>query len=1733
MCPVRPPPISGEGRPATDEWENIADSHLLEDPQLVRTRSVDDADEVDADTGTATQKPPRVIPEPKQPSREEVARHNLTHLPYRSWCPHCVACRRSNNAHRTTHSSEDRSLPIFVSDYAFVRQPGEALVTILVGRLYPSRAVFATVCDVKGPEDASINRLSDFFKESGITKVVYKNDQEPAICAMITSALKKAGREGDGRPTTDVMQMVPEWSAVGESASNGRAERTVQQVEDLLRTYLHVLESRINQRVSSCHDIVRWMVEHVMNMLNRYTVNPDGVSPYAALHGKRAVERHAEFGEKVFWFVPKPVRTKLSPRWRLGTFVGVYNNSNEIFVADSNGDIVKTRSIARVVAPSRWDAEAIQKVRGTPVQFFSANVEGEDSGHIEERLEPHLDADAAAVQGTPDADETAKKKRAEVLTRITGRDLRLYGYHSGCPKCEDLQKDGRSFRAHSEECRLRLYLAFKEADDYKYRLVRDLIEPGTDAGVAGEDLKFDDTVAAGEQPPAANEIPLRANSNHEPDIRDDGRWNPAARQGQPEEPEISMAEQDAMDPAMDIFFPSPDSDNGDDDMADVIEASEMMNALLGAGVADHEAKKFIASLSTSSEKQLISDSRKRPVTFMEVYGRGAICNEALKQRRNLNLVGLNALDLRTHKPDGSTWNFNLRKDRVLARQMIDQKDPDWIIGSPPCTAFALWNRGINYKKMPAEEVRKRISEGRKHLNFMVSIYRGQLARGKHFLHEHPQSAASWMEVGIKSLSQLPSVHLATADQCMYGLTTKAEGGGTAPAKKPTTFMTSSRQMADLLMTRCDKMHTHQRLVSGRCFDASFYPLELVKTILRGMRATTDVEAILRKNAIEHKDVVMSIATKSVPPPDTPSATDGMKPSSVRRHRGGKMHISWDDVNFKTNYLDEYTGDVLPKKLVTEAIVEELEYFNSKVWEVTDRSDMLKVSGHIFVRCRWVFCNKGDHENPDVRARLVACEVNQGDKQDCFYASTPPLEAKRILFSRLAQERKRGGKPLRISFIDIRKAYFNGTPKRPIFMTFPKELGLPSDKVAKLVRCVYGTRDAGAIWEDCYRDALESIGFTSGSASPCCFWHKERNLSCVVHGDDFSTLGLDADLDWLEKSLAEHFELKIRGRIGEGLPGDNEMRILNRIVAVHEDCISYEADPRHVDLLSNSLGIVEANSVGTPGTKDPEPDYDLIKTCEPEGFATLDGDLMKSQIKMPDAEISIESFIREPVSQSARHSVNGLNTGISLCPGGIETKSCLRKSSQNYPVKNVQVDGPLHGKTTFHEVIAYSVIYGVHPGTIIATQNGFKSISNRADNFTGKLGDIMKARIQKIESRRDRKSINNYRKLVVQHQSIAHTDTLIDMISRAGIGANICASLVNTHVPTYKSLDAINALSTKHERRLAFDNAAQLFTTESFSLAVCTQGQTNGEPPKDSHTAEKNKSNSERLGVADRATYDRLCATRTKPVKKKFGPARQGAKQSKMMERLMSSGHVLDPVEATKYRALSARGNFLAMDRVDISYSSKELCREFAQPNKKSYERLKRVGRYLVGVPRLQYTFGFSETGPAEYIEIYSDTDFAGCKESRRSTSGGVVTINGHCVKHWSKTQSTVSLSSGEAELHGIGMAIAQGLGFQALCKDLGFEYKIRVHSDATAAIGIARRRGLGKVRHLDCADLWIQEKVRSGAVTLTKILGTDNPADALTKYVDRQQLEKAMATIGMRKAVGRAKSAPATMGIQQ
>ena len=163
-----------------------------------------------------------------------------------------------------------------------------------------------------------------------------------------------------------------------------------------------------------------------------------------------------------------------------------------------------------------------------------------------------------------------------------------------------------------------------------------------------------------------------------------------------------------------------------------------------------------------------------------------------------------------------------------------------------------------------------------------------------------------------------------------------------------------------------------------------------------------------------------------------------------------------------------------------------------------------------------------------------------------------------------------------------------------------------------MRCAYGCRDAGHIWELCCGSALEAIGFTVGAASPCCFYQKTRDISVVVHGDDFTALGADADLDHYEQKPAEHFELNIRGRIGEGCTGPNEIRILNRCVKLTTKGLICEADPRHVDIIAGAFNLTSKSSgVGNPGVKEPDADGEASKSedgpCTAVAIPTSDDD----------------------------------------------------------------------------------------------------------------------------------------------------------------------------------------------------------------------------------------------------------------------------------------------------------------------------------------------------------------------------------------------------------------------------------------------------------------------------------------------------------------------------------------------
>ena len=211
---------------------------------------------------------------------------------------------------------------------------------------------------------------------------------------------------------------------------------------------------------------------------------------------------------------------------------------------------------------------------------------------------------------------------------------------------------------------------------------------------------------------------------------------------------------------------------------------------------------------------------------------------------------------------------------------------------------------------------------------------------------------------------------------------------------------------------------------------------------------------------------------------------------------------------------------------------------------------------------------------------------------------------------------------------------------------------------------------------------------------------------------------------------------------------------------------------------------------------------------------------------------------------------------------------------------------------------------------------------------------------------------------------------------------------------------------------------------------------------------------------------------------------------------------LNREDATRFRGWAARANFLGLDRADIQYATKEACRGMAVPTERDVSKMKRLVRYLVGAKRLEWKF-VVEKGKAQHekpeIDVYVDSDWAGCKTSRKSTSGGILTVGGAGVKSWSSTQGSIATSSGEAEYYAMIKGAAEALGLQALARDLGWNMRIRLWTDSSSAKSAASRRGLGKTRHIEVKYLWLQEAVRRGRLRLGKIAGELNPADILTK----------------------------------
>ena len=140
--------------------------------------------------------------------------------------------------------------------------------------------------------------------------------------------------------------------------------------------------------------------------------------------------------------------------------------------------------------------------------------------------------------------------------------------------------------------------------------------------------------------------------------------------------------------------------------------------------------------------------------------------------------------------------------------------PCYLLEVPCAAPFGAMNN-TNYCKMIEEEKNNKMDYGRRHLEFCMRLYEIQWREGRYFLHEHPETASSWREECVNKMMKRQGVVKVTGDQCRYGLKSH-DGSREGPARKRTSFMTTSPCIANRLNLRCPNkkdqiVHEHVRI----------------------------------------------------------------------------------------------------------------------------------------------------------------------------------------------------------------------------------------------------------------------------------------------------------------------------------------------------------------------------------------------------------------------------------------------------------------------------------------------------------------------------------------------------------------------------------------------------------------------------------------------------------------------------------------------------------------------------------------------------------------------------------------------------------------------------------------------------------------------------------------------------------------------------------------------------------
>ncbi|WKA07496.1 hypothetical protein VitviT2T_025316 [Vitis vinifera] len=218
----------------------------------------------------------------------------------------------------------------------------------------------------------------------------------------------------------------------------------------------------------------------------------------------------------------------------------------------------------------------------------------------------------------------------------------------------------------------------------------------------------------------------------------------------------------------------------------------------------------------------------------------------------------------------------------------------------------------------------------------------------------------------------------------------------------------------------------------------------------------------------------------------------------------------------------------------------------------------------------------------------------------------------------------------------------------------------------------------------------------------------------------------------------------------------------------------------------------------------------------------------------------------------------------------------------------------------------------------------------------------------------------------------------------------------------------------------------------------------------------------------------------------------------------------------RYQRFVGRLMYLAHTRPDLAYALSVVSQYMHNPGEQHMNVIMRILRYLKNAPGKGILF--AKNVDHQSIEVYTDADWAGAVDDRRSTSGYFTFVGGNLVTWKSKKQNVVARSSAEAEFRGMALGLCETLWLRILLQDLGYlsRQPIRLFCDNKVACDIAHNPVQhDRTKHVDVDRFFIKEKLDDKIVELPKIRSEDQLANILTKVVSSQVFSKFLDKLGM------------------